>query len=43
VRPDNFPDFIAQPEIDGALVSGASLKAPLFAQICRQAQFATVK
>ena len=37
VTPDNFPDFIAQPEIDGALVGGASLKAPLFAEICRQA------
>jgi len=37
VTPDNFPEFIAQPEIDGALVGGASLKAPLFAEICRQA------
>ena len=37
VTPDNFGEFIAQPEIDGALVGGASLKAPLFAQICRQA------
>jgi triosephosphate isomerase len=38
VTPDNFPDFIAQPEIDGALVGGASLRAPLFAEICRQAR-----
>ena len=37
VTPDNFPDFIRQPEIDGALVGGASLKAPLFVEICRQA------
>jgi triosephosphate isomerase len=37
VTPDNFPEFIAQPEIDGALVGGASLRAPLFAEICRQA------
>jgi triosephosphate isomerase len=37
VTPDNFPEFIGQPEIDGALVGGASLKAPLFAEICRQA------
>jgi triosephosphate isomerase len=37
VTPDNFPDFIRQPEIDGALVGGASLKASLFAEICRQA------
>jgi triosephosphate isomerase len=37
VTPDNFPEFVDQPEIDGALVGGASLKAPLFAEICRQA------
>jgi triosephosphate isomerase len=37
VTPDNFPDFIAQPEIDGALVGGASLKADQFVAICRQA------
>jgi triosephosphate isomerase len=37
VTPDNFPEFIRQPEIDGALVGGASLKAPSFAEICRQA------
>lgn len=37
VTPDNFPGFIEQPEIDGALVGGASLKAPLFSAICRQA------
>jgi triosephosphate isomerase len=38
VTPDNFPAFISQPEIDGALVGGASLKADSFAEICRQAQ-----
>jgi triosephosphate isomerase len=38
VTPDNFADYIAQPEIDGALVGGASLKAEPFAEICRQAQ-----
>jgi triosephosphate isomerase (TIM) len=37
VTPENFPEYIGQPEIDGALVGGASLKAPLFAAICRQA------
>jgi triosephosphate isomerase len=37
VTPDNFAEFIRQPDIDGALVGGASLKAPLFAEICRQA------
>ncbi|MCC7103907.1 MAG: triose-phosphate isomerase [Chloroflexi bacterium] len=37
VTPTNFPAFIAQPEIDGALVGGASLKADLFGEIVRQA------
>jgi triosephosphate isomerase len=37
VTPDNFGAFIAQPEIDGALVGGASLRAALFGEICRQA------
>jgi triosephosphate isomerase (TIM) len=35
VTPDNFPDFIQQPEIDGALVGGASLDPDDFAVICR--------
>lgn len=30
VKPDNVADFMAQPEIDGALVGGASLKADSF-------------
>jgi len=37
VTPDNFAAFIAQPEIDGALVGGASLKADLFVEIVRLA------
>lgn len=37
VTPDNFLDFIAQSEIDGALVGGASLNAASFVQIVRQA------
>lgn len=37
VSPENFPAFIAQPEIDGALVGGASLKAASFVAIVRQA------
>ena len=37
VTPDNFGDFIAQPEIDGALVGGASLKAEQFVEIVRLA------
>ncbi|MBI4492668.1 MAG: triose-phosphate isomerase [Chloroflexi bacterium] len=37
VSPDNFAAFISQPEIDGALVGGASLKGPSFLEIVRQA------
>jgi triosephosphate isomerase (TIM) len=37
VTPDNFAAFIAQPEIDGALVGGASLKADQFVEIVRLA------
>jgi triosephosphate isomerase len=37
VSPDNFGAFIAQPQIDGALVGGASLKADQFVEIVRLA------
>ncbi|HET6317789.1 MAG TPA: triose-phosphate isomerase [Chloroflexota bacterium] len=37
VTPDNFGAFIAQPDIDGALVGGASLKADSFVEIVRLA------
>ncbi len=37
VTAENFADFIAQPEIDGALVGGASLKADQFIAIVRLA------
>lgn len=37
VTPDNFAAFIAQPDIDGALVGGASLKADAFIEIVRLA------
>jgi triosephosphate isomerase len=37
VTADNFADFIAQPEIDGALVGGASLRADQFVEIVRLA------
>jgi triosephosphate isomerase len=40
VTPDNFAAFIAQPEIDGALVGGASLKADQFLDIVRLAALA---
>lgn len=33
VKPDNVAELMRQPDIDGALVGGASLKADVFAQI----------
>jgi len=36
VKPHNVVEFMSQPEIDGALVGGASLKAPDFAEIVRK-------
>ncbi len=35
VKPGNIAGFMEQPEVDGALVGGASLKADLFAEIVR--------
>jgi triosephosphate isomerase (TIM) len=35
VKPDNVRDLMAQPDIDGALVGGASLKAETFVPIIR--------
>ena len=35
VTPANIAEFVAQPEIDGALVGGASLRAGDFVAICR--------
>jgi triosephosphate isomerase (TIM) len=35
VKADNMPAIMAQPDIDGALVGGASLDAGEFAKICR--------
>lgn len=37
VKPDNAPTLFGQPDIDGGLIGGASLKAPEFAAICRAA------
>jgi triosephosphate isomerase (TIM) len=42
VTPDNFPAFIAQPDIDGGLVGGASLVAASFVAITQQAAAARV-
>jgi triosephosphate isomerase len=35
VKADNIADLISQPDIDGALVGGASLKADSFTQIVK--------
>jgi triosephosphate isomerase len=35
VTPENFAELIAQPDIDGALVGGASLKADSFVELVR--------
>jgi len=40
VKPDNAAPIMAQPDVDGALVGGASLDAGQFAQICRYRELA---
>jgi triosephosphate isomerase len=35
VKPDNVDELMSQPDIDGALVGGASLKADSFLRIVR--------
>jgi triosephosphate isomerase len=35
VRPDNTAELMAQPDVDGLLVGGASLEAASFAAIVR--------
>jgi triosephosphate isomerase (TIM) len=42
VKPDNMPAIMAQPDIDGALVGGASLDAGDFVRICRYRELAPV-
>src|SRR5919199_4166815 len=37
VKPDNAAEFLAQPDVDGALVGGASLDVDSFLAICRAA------
>jgi triosephosphate isomerase len=37
VKPENAADLLAQPDVDGALVGGASLDPASFVQICRAA------
>ena len=38
VKPDNAAELLAQPDVDGALVGGASLVPDSFAAICRAAR-----
>jgi triosephosphate isomerase len=38
VKPDNARDLLAAPDVDGALVGGASLDAPSFAAIAKAAE-----
>ena len=42
VKPDNMAAIMAQPDIDGALVGGASLDAGDFVRICRYRELTTV-
>ena len=35
VKPDNIDDLMAQPDIDGALVGGASLEVESFVRLAR--------
>ena len=37
VKPDNAAELLAQPDVDGALVGGASLEIDSFLAICRAA------
>ena len=39
VKPDNAADLLKQPDIDGVLVGGASLKADSFTAIVRAAKY----
>jgi triosephosphate isomerase len=41
VKPDNADELMAQPDIDGALVGGASLDVESFAAICQAAARST--
>ena len=36
VNADNITEFVRQPEIDGVLAGGASLKAKEFVKMCRE-------
>ena len=36
VKPDNIRDLMAQPNVDGALIGGASLSAESFVRIVKE-------
>jgi triosephosphate isomerase len=38
VKPDNVRAFLEQPDVDGALVGGASLKAAVFAELVKNSR-----
>jgi len=38
LKPDNAPDLLSLPDVDGALVGGASLDAASFAEIAETAR-----
>src|SRR5205814_2725265 len=38
VKPDNAAELLAQPDVDGALVGGASLEVDSFLAICKAAR-----
>ena len=42
VKPDNAAEIVKQPDVDGALVGGASLKAESFIQIVTESVHAEV-
>ena len=42
VKPENIADLIAQPDVDGALVGGASLDVRSFVQIVNRSRQAAV-
>jgi triosephosphate isomerase len=37
VKPDNAGELLSQPDVDGALVGGASLEVDSFTAICQSA------
>ena len=42
VKPENIADLIAQPDVDGALVGGASLDVRSFVEIVNRSRQAAV-